>query len=265
MILSVKSQAEGVAATTTRKARAYASISTARYTGRGRFSFDQYIGKHQKSHNDLADMDESVAETKKVTDFLHGITDNTLMATKQIILGDNVKLTNFEACQQYLKTVIENMKVTKSDDDTTRRVSSLRNENGRDRANKRGDGKKGKPNKKDKPRVHGGHYERDEWHDLSEEERAKVLDLRTKKKAAKRSISAVMSEPEDTTAVATSPTKPAAATNKKVRVDETTNTTKIINLESSKEATGAEDPATKKAPEAEASSQPQFGRKAHKE
>ena len=120
--------------------------------------------------------------------------------------------------------------------------------------------------KKDKPRIHGRHYERDEWHDLSEEERAKVLDLRAKKKAAKRSISAVMSEPEETTAAATSPTKPAAAISKKVRVNEPTNTN-IINLESSKEAAGAEAPATKKAPvpEAEASSQPQFGRKAHKE
>jgi hypothetical protein len=41
--LAVKAQAEGHAAKTSRKAKAYAQIATARFTGRSRYTFDSYI------------------------------------------------------------------------------------------------------------------------------------------------------------------------------------------------------------------------------
>ena len=63
---------------------------------------------HQEAHNTLADLQETVPETKKVTDFLSGITDPRLMNAKDLVLGDPVKLQNFEACQQYLKTLVYN-------------------------------------------------------------------------------------------------------------------------------------------------------------
>jgi hypothetical protein len=63
----LKSQAEGRSAIATRKAKAYA-----------KFSFDQYVGRHQQAHNELLFLEEPVAEIKKVTDFLAGIRDPKL-------------------------------------------------------------------------------------------------------------------------------------------------------------------------------------------
>jgi hypothetical protein len=61
---------------------------------------------HQEVHNTLVDLYEPIHETKKVTDFLAGITDARLSNAKDLILGDVQKLQNFELCQQYLKTLV---------------------------------------------------------------------------------------------------------------------------------------------------------------
>ena len=108
--LALKAQAEGTAAKQTRKAKAYAEIATARYTGRSRYTFDQYVARHQRAHNELEELEEPVAETKKVADFLKGISDSKLETGKNIVDGDPNKLGDFQACQQYFKTLVENAK-----------------------------------------------------------------------------------------------------------------------------------------------------------
>lgn len=88
-----------------RKAAAYAKITIARYNGQKRaFTFDNYVEVHQSAHNTLLDLNEPVPETKKVTDFLAGITDPRLSNAKNLILGDAQRLQDFESCQQYMKT-----------------------------------------------------------------------------------------------------------------------------------------------------------------
>jgi hypothetical protein len=68
---------------------AYAKIAAARFSGQKcNFTFDNYVEKHQDGHNTLADLGEPVPETKKVTDFLSGITDPRLNNSKDVILGD---------------------------------------------------------------------------------------------------------------------------------------------------------------------------------
>jgi hypothetical protein len=105
--LDIKRQAEGTAATTTKKARAYKSIATATYSGTSqRYTFDKYLEAHQKEHVTLADLGEPIAESKKVDDFLKGITDPRITTNKQIIDSDQTKLNDFEACAQYLKTSV---------------------------------------------------------------------------------------------------------------------------------------------------------------
>jgi len=104
-VLALHYQCKGTSAVQTCKAAAYAKIASARYSGQKRpFSFDTYVEMHQEAHNTLADLEEPVPETKKVTDFLAGITDTHLSNAKDLILGDPQKLQNFELCQQYLKT-----------------------------------------------------------------------------------------------------------------------------------------------------------------
>ena len=103
---ALKSQAEGRSAIATRKAKAYAMVATADFTGKGKVSFDQY----QQAHNELLFLEESVVGTKKVTDFLAGICDPKLETAIQTCMGDEQKLTNFELCQQYFKIIVENTK-----------------------------------------------------------------------------------------------------------------------------------------------------------
>jgi hypothetical protein len=108
-ILALRRQCEGTSAVQTRKAMAYAKIAAAKYSWQKRqFTFDNYIEMHQDAHNTLMDLNEPVPETKKVTDFLSGITDSKLTNAKDLILGDAAKLQDFEVCQQYLKTLIHN-------------------------------------------------------------------------------------------------------------------------------------------------------------
>jgi hypothetical protein len=107
---ALKSQAEGRSAIATRKAKAYAMATTALFTGKGKFSFDQYEGRHQQAQNEMLFLEEPVAETKKVADFLAGIRDPKLETAIQTCMGDEQKLTNFELCQQYFKTIVKNTK-----------------------------------------------------------------------------------------------------------------------------------------------------------
>ena len=53
-----------------------------------------------RDHNELADLQEPMSDTKKVSDFMKGIKDPKLSVGKTVCDGDNHKLTDFEACQQ---------------------------------------------------------------------------------------------------------------------------------------------------------------------
>jgi hypothetical protein len=109
-VLALKAQAEGTSAKLTRKQAAYASLASSAYLGpRKGFTFASYVTLHQSAHNELLDLDEPVSESKKVTDFLKGIRDPNLNTGKSIVLGDPGKLGDFEECQQYLSTVVQNM------------------------------------------------------------------------------------------------------------------------------------------------------------
>ncbi len=176
-ILTLCRQCEGTSAVQSRKASAYAKIASARYSGQKKaFTFDTYVEIHQAAHNTLAELNEAVPETKKVTDFLAGITDTRLANAKDLILGDIQKLQNFEMCQQYLKTLVYN-KTTQEKHE--RQIAGLQqgnanktNKNKRD--NKRKDGK-------DKNVVVKS-YSQEEWAKLTPEQRQKVKDLRAAKR-----------------------------------------------------------------------------------
>ncbi|KAI2491289.1 hypothetical protein MHU86_23271 [Fragilaria crotonensis] len=79
--LALKTQCEGTASKITRKNKAYASIANATYSGsRRQYKFQDFINVHQTAHNEILDCDpsEAVPESKKVADFLKGITDPKL-------------------------------------------------------------------------------------------------------------------------------------------------------------------------------------------
>ena len=167
-VLGLKAQAEGRSAVTTRKQLAYAKVDKARYSGpRKTWSFQNYIQTHQLAHAELERLGEPVAESKKVTDFLAGITDARLANGKDLVLGDPAKLNDFQATQQYLATLVANKSVNASRE---REISEVHTEG------------KG-------PKIHGGTYSNADWKALGKEGQARVRRLRDqqlKKTEAKR-------------------------------------------------------------------------------
>jgi hypothetical protein len=218
--LDIKRQAEGTAATTTKKAKAYKSIATATYSGTSqRYTFDKYLEAHQKAHVTLAELGEPIAETKKVDDFLKGITDPRLTTYKQIIDSDQSKLNDFEACAQYLKTSVLRTGIRNPDN---RHIAAFmmhnqggnNNDNRQDRNNKRNPTDNNNNNNKNNnrkksrgnpKRVHSDHYEPNEWSRLTNEEKAEVQRLRSDKKQRNtgRNIGEVTPQPTDAANVAT--------------------------------------------------------------
>jgi hypothetical protein len=192
-ILALKAQAEGLSAKLTRKAKAYASLANATYRGTRRgFTFDNYIAVHQEAHNELLDLDEPVPESKKVTDFLKGIQDSSLQIGKTVILADPKKMGDFEECQQYLGTLVQN---TATQAKMDRNVSSVRTDE---------DGSGGSIVDK----IKGGSYSNAQYSKLTRAEKDRVAEYRKaeekgkkkskkKERARKRKLAKAQSEREN--------------------------------------------------------------------
>jgi hypothetical protein len=158
----------------TRKQAAYASIANSAYLGpRKGFTFASYVTLHQSAHNELLDLEEPVSESKKVTDFLKGIRDPSLNTGKSFVLGDPSKLGDFEECQQYFSTIVQNMSAqTKSE----RQVSSAVTDGG---------GGRGGSSVVD--RIKGCAYSDEQFRALSPDDKRRVQKYRDDAKKKKRS------------------------------------------------------------------------------
>jgi hypothetical protein len=209
-LMALKKQAEGNSAKRTRKAKAYASLAQARYRGERRsFDFSNYVQIHQDAHNELLELEEPVPATKKVQDFLSGILDPRLQVGKDIVLGTPMYLQDFEECQQYLSTLVNNTSAQAKND---RHVGAAhRMDDGDD---DRGPAKKkakrnikagGKEHVKDKdfskykPKkpLTARSYSNNEWKAMDDDEKAEVKVLRDAKKSDGRRASSVTSVTRD--------------------------------------------------------------------
>jgi hypothetical protein len=169
-VFALKTQAEGTSAKITRKNQAYASIASSAYHGpRKGFTFSNYVTLHQAAHNELLDLDEPVAESKKVSDFLKGIRDPTLVTAKSVVLGDAAKLDDFEECQQYFSTIVSNLS---NQAKAERQVAFVGTEGGG-----------GGSSLVD--RIKGGTYTDEQFRSLSPEEKKRVQRLRNEEKKKK--------------------------------------------------------------------------------
>ena len=200
--LAIKSQAEGQAAQSTRKAKAYAMIATAKYTGKGRFTFDQYVARHQRAHNELLALNEEVAETKKVTDFVKGISDSRLQVGKAILDSRPDMASNFEECQQFFKTIVEKNKTTadyssENPSAPDRQIAKLQA-----RIKKLENSKKKPPQKKGgsgkgKPKIHNGYYSAQEYRALTSDEKDQVRKMREEAKKRKASATITINSDDE--------------------------------------------------------------------
>jgi hypothetical protein len=215
--LAVKAQAEGQSAIITQRAEAYKKISDAKFVGGSntRYKFANYISDHQQGHNELQRLGEPVPETKKVTDFLHGIVNPELRTAIVFVRGTPDLLGNFERCQQYLNTVHLNLQLDakkssvsavgtapQGNPNASKRNRNRRNDNNNPnkRARKAGGGRRDPNPKRNLPRIRTGHYSEEEWKKLSDAERSAVMQLRAAQKQANATVSATTAEPSNNTA-----------------------------------------------------------------
>ncbi|KAI2494623.1 hypothetical protein MHU86_19901 [Fragilaria crotonensis] len=181
--LALKTQCEGTASKITRKNRAYASLSNATYSGsRRQYKFQDYINTHQSAHNEILDCDptEAVPESKKVSDFLKGITDPKLESAVSVVLGDPKMLNNFQMCQQYLSTTVENRATLEKSKE--RNISGLKSSDKTDKKTKGGKLPKGF-------KLENKWYPPSIFRHLTEEQRDQLKEWNEKK--GKRSVAAL--------------------------------------------------------------------------
>jgi hypothetical protein len=104
---TLKAHFEGVGSQIRLKTAAYASIKRADYKGHKYFDFDLYKKIHTQAHSDLKRYGEPVPETKKVKDFLDGITEPSLQPVKFTIAGFPNLMNNFTEASNYIGQIID--------------------------------------------------------------------------------------------------------------------------------------------------------------
>lgn len=177
-ILAMKGQTESTNGLLTRKNKAYAVLNSTTYSGPRRdFTFDTYITTLLNAHNELAYCGEAVPESKKVQDFLNGITCEVLSAGKFHIYGNRELMENFDEAQKYLSTVnSSNLLASAQSKKSGRKVASFKS-----------DGKSGKTYsetewKKISEDVKGGNWENKEFYALTASQKADVKAARAAKR-----------------------------------------------------------------------------------
>jgi hypothetical protein len=157
---------------------------------------------------------EPVPETKKVVDFLKGISAARFENAKTNVDGDPTKQESFHECTQFFKKVnLSSATRTSSNPANVSVVSAPKPSTSTGSKRKKGQ----KPNAKSKktlPRIHAGHYAPEDFNALSEEEKAEVKRLRMAKKQASGAtkIAAVNTDRNVTLADAKDPPETPVAT-----------------------------------------------------
>jgi hypothetical protein len=194
---------EGVSGQIRLKAAAYAAIKRAEYNGAKNFDFDLYKCIHTQAHSDLKRYGEPVAETKKVKDFLDGITEPSLQPVKYTIAGFPHLMNNFTEAANYISQIIDLNRKTES---ITRQVSATgtggqggRGHGGRGRTHGdrggrggRGGRGRGRGGRFNTPGHAGRWISSEQWQSMSEEDRDAIRNERSTF-AAKHKLSALTS------------------------------------------------------------------------
>jgi hypothetical protein len=169
----------------------YASVSNAVYSGsRRQYKFQDYINTHQTAHNEILDCDpsEAVPESKKVADFLKGITDPKLESAVSVVLGHTKMLNDFQMCQQYLSTTVENRATLEKSKD--RNISGVRSA-----GDKTGGGKKDTGKLPKNFKLENKYYPPRIYRLLSQEQKDQLKEWSEKK--GKRSVAALKKQIKD--------------------------------------------------------------------
>jgi len=154
------------------KEAAYATIRNTTYAGEPRgWTYENYYHAHQEAHYNLELYGEIVSESRKVTDFLRGISDPLCNVAKGIVMATPNYLNNFTDAALFIASTLN---ITLSNTSSKRNISKTNTQGHQNR-------NIGGKNKKKLTR----HYTAEEWKMLSEEERQKIRNARNAKKNAR--------------------------------------------------------------------------------
>jgi len=200
--LALKEQAEGPAAIAQKVRKAYSTMASLRYNGRSRnFPFTKYVQRHQEAHNvlDEEDNEEQLTETKKITDFLAGISDPRLQTAKNVVAALESDYNTFAKVHQYLKSELD--KVTEQrDKETDFKLAAL--EAKKDDPNKKGGTKRKNPPKsteqhKKKKKSGKGYVSPKEMQKMKKDGTWEAFVKKRRAEAEKKKVSATTVEVDD--------------------------------------------------------------------
>jgi hypothetical protein len=153
------------------------------------------IALHQKAHNELLSLGEPVPETKKVADFLAGITGEVLSTSKEVVAGSPTKNTNFEACQQYLKTII--FSKSQSNKMTNNRSVKQLHQDRKGKVKGKCGGNATKSNLNAGEKLHTGKYSANDYRALTDDQKSFIKAKRLEERGDKRTSSSVARETDE--------------------------------------------------------------------
>jgi hypothetical protein len=171
----------------------YASIAAAKYYGEHKkFTFETYVTIHQDAYSDLEQYGEVISEEKRVRDLLTNIKDTSpaASAAKGTILATSNLRNNFANAVAHLSTTLQlgqpmqeprNISSTQSGHGSNNQNNSNQSQGGRGKGH---GGKRGHGRGRGGRNIYLGSYAPNDWHNLSPEDKKRVIDGRAKSAAA---------------------------------------------------------------------------------
>lgn len=110
-------QCEGKSSFTIRKNKAYGTLREVKFNGVGRkYTLEDYTHAHKSAHTELFECGEEPNESKKVNDYLNGISDPSLEPFKGAIYADDSKMESFAETSTYLLNCLATKKAAETKD-----------------------------------------------------------------------------------------------------------------------------------------------------
>ena len=213
--LRLYSQAEGPNTVNTRVTKAYGDMQNLKFNGKSKnFTIDTYIQRHQACHNVLSDpeVNETITEKKKITDFINGISDPRLGNAITLVTSDPTRFSTFAEVTAFVAGEFHHLVKTPTDLDAFRVAAVGTTSSGSNPgAGKGGKGKKRKEplaQTQKKKKQGKGFIPANQWKRMKPEEReaavAKRKQEQEQRKISATSISAL--KPAPTSSKAPKPT-----------------------------------------------------------
>ena len=213
--LRIYSQAEGPNTVNTRVTKAYNDMQTLRFNGKSKnFTIDTYIQRHQACHNVLSDpeVNETITEKKKITDFINGISDPRLGNAITLVNSDPTRYSTFADVTAFVAGEYHRLVKNPTDPDAFRVAAVGTTQTGANPgAGKGGKGKKRKepPAQKQKKKQGKGFIPASQWKKMKPEEKeaavAKRKQEQEQRKVSATTISSVNPVPPSTKAATKGP------------------------------------------------------------